>query len=40
MEYVVFDPANSYPLERDGDKSSTLIEYQLNMDPVKRIIIR
>lgn len=27
-------------MERLGEKSNYLLEYQLNMDPVKRIVIR
>jgi hypothetical protein len=27
MDYVVFDPVNSYPLERVGDKQDYLVEY-------------
>jgi hypothetical protein len=39
-QYVVFDPVNSYPMERLGEKANYLLEYQLNMDPVKRVVKR
>jgi len=39
-EYIVFDAINSYPIERSGDKANYLLEYQLNMDPVKRKVKR
>ena len=38
--FVTFDSANSYAAERSGDKSNVLIEYNLNYDPVNRIVIR
>jgi hypothetical protein len=39
-EYLVFDPVNSYTMERIGNNSNLLVEYYLNMDPGKRLVIR
>jgi hypothetical protein len=33
LEYVAFDPVNSYTVERAGSNKGILVEYQLNMDP-------
>ena len=33
LDYVAFDPVNSYTMERTGNNSGILVEYQLNMDP-------
>ena len=40
LDYVAFDPVNSYTMERTGNNSNVLVEYQLNMDPSKRLVLR
>ena len=40
LDYVAFDPVNSYTMERAGNNSNILVEYQLNMDPSKLLVLR